>query len=70
MYLAYDPWGVAIFGPRGQIWTNLVEVHRMMLHTKYQGLGFRQEDFFMFLPIKAYVKPVTPGAGPVLVPGL
>ena len=34
----------------------------MMLHTKYQGsrcCGFRQEDFFMFLPIKAYVKPVT-----------
>ena len=33
-----------------------------MLHTKYQGsrpCGFRQEDFFMFLPIKAYVKPVT-----------
>ena len=40
----------------------------MMLHTKYQGsmpCGFRQEDFFfMFLPIKAYVKPVTPEAGP------
>ena len=36
----------------------------MMLHTKYQGsrpCGFRQEDFFMFLPIKAYVKSVTPG---------
>ena len=35
----------------------------MMLHTKYQGsrpFGFRQEDFFMFLTIKAYVKPVTP----------
>ena len=28
----------------------------MMLHTKYQGSrpsGFRQEDFFMFLTIKA-----------------
>ena len=39
----------------------------MMLHTKYQGsrpCGFRQEDFSMFLPIKAYVKPVTPEAGP------
>ena len=34
----------------------------MMLPTKYQGFrpcGFRQEVFFMFLPIKAYVKPVT-----------
>ena len=38
-----------------------------MLHTKYHGSrpnGFRQEDFFMFLHIKAYVKPVTPEAGP------
>ena len=41
----------------------------MMLHTKYQGakhFGFRQDDFFMFLPIKAYVKPVTPEMGPFL----
>ena len=38
----------------------------MMLHTKYQGsrsCGFRQEDFFMFLPILVYVKHVTPRAG-------
>ena len=43
----------------------------MMLHTKYQGsrsCGFTQEDFFMFLPIKAYVKPVTPQAGPFFGP--
>ena len=35
----------------------------MMLHTKYQSsssCGFRQEFFLMFLPVKAYVKPVTP----------
>ena len=34
----------------------------MILHTKYQGsmpCGFRQEDFFMLLPIQAYVKHVT-----------
>ena len=30
---------------------------------------FRQEDFFMFFPIKAYVKHVTPGARPFLAPG-
>ena len=45
----------------------------MMLHTKHQGsrpCGFRQEDIFMFLPIKAYVKHVTPEAGPFLAPGL
>ena len=37
-----------------------------MLHTKYQGArpyGFRLEDYFMFFPILAYVKYVTPGAG-------
>ena len=45
----------------------------MILHTKYQGsrpCGFRQEDSFMFLPIKAYVKkPVTPRAGTFLAAG-
>ena len=44
----------------------------MMLYFKYQGsrpCGFRQEDFFMFLPIKAYVKHVTPKAGPFLAQG-
>ena len=48
------------------ILTNLVEVDEVMLHTKYQGswpCGFRQEDFFMFLPLLAYVKHVTPGPG-------
>ena len=45
----------------------------MMLHTKYQdsmSCGFRQEGFFMFLPIIAHVKPVTPEAGPFLAQGL
>ena len=48
----------------------------MMLQTKHQGstpCGFRQEDFFIFLTIKAYVKHVTPGpghgAGPFLATG-
>ena len=39
----------------------------MMLYTKYQGsrpCGVRQDDFFMVLPIYAYVKHVTPGVGP------
>ena len=38
----------------------------MMVHTKYQGsrpYGFRQEVFFMFFPILAYVKHVTKDAG-------
>ena len=47
----------------------------MMLQTKYifKALGLVVSDkkiFFMFLPIKAYVKPVTPRAGPFLAPGL
>ena len=44
----------------------------MILHTTYQGsrlYGLRQ-DFFMLLPIKAYVKHVTPELGPLLAPGL
>ena len=44
----------------------------MLLLTKYQGSRpccFRQEDVFMFLPIKAYVKPVTPGRSHFLPKG-
>ena len=39
----------------------------MMLHSEYQGTrpcGFRQKIFFNVSPYKAYVKSVTPGAGP------
>ena len=53
-YLAYvnhmTP-GTGHFWPQGIIWTNVVEVHEVMLHTKYQGFrpcGYRQEEFFMF----------------------
>ena len=38
----------------------------MMLHIKYQGsrpFCFRQEDFFIFSPIDAYIKYVTPVQG-------
>ena len=51
---ACDPIGRVIFGPRGIMETNLVEVHKVMLHTKYQSYrpyGFRQ-DFFMFSQYK------------------
>ena len=47
----FDPWGIPIFGPRCIFRTNLVEVHYVMLHTKYQGswpCDFRQEDFLCF----------------------
>ena len=45
----------------------------MMLNTNYQESmpsGFKLEDFFQVFPILAYVKHVTPGAGPFLAPGL
>ena len=45
-----DPRGRAIFGNRAIILTNLVEVHKVMLHTKYKNsrpYGFRQ-DFLYF----------------------
>ena len=47
----YDPQGQggASFDPRGILWTNLVEVHKEMLHTKYQistPSSFREEKFW------------------------
>ena len=48
----------------------------MILHTKYQGsspCGLRQEDFFMFLPLKAYIslcKTCDPRGGAIVAPGL
>ena len=51
--------GGAIFGPWGIIWTNLVEVYQVVLHTKYQSswpYAFRQEDFSMSFP--KYRKPM------------
>ena len=44
----YDPWGGASFDPRGILWTNLVEVHKEMPHTKYQistPSSFSEETF-------------------------
>ena len=32
-----DPWGRASFDPRAIVCTNLLEVHKEMLHTKYQS---------------------------------
>ena len=46
-----DPRHRAIFDLRAIILTNLIEVHQMKLHIKYQRpgpSGFRKEDFFKF----------------------
>ena len=40
----YDPWGRFIFGSNGIIWTNMIEVDLVMLHTKYQVLGLVVSD--------------------------
>ena len=48
---ACDPKIGVIFGPRGIIYTNLLEVYKVMIHTKCQSsrpYGFRQEDFLCF----------------------
>ena len=42
----WPPGEGGIFDPRGIIWTNLVEVHWVMLHTKYQGLVILDKKIF------------------------
>ena len=57
-----DPRCWAIFYPRAIIWTTLVEVHQMKLHTKYQRSGpsgFRKEDFLSFQLKNLSLAPVT-----------
>ena len=57
---ATDPWGGAIFDPRGMICRIYKKDHHTLLHTKYEGsgpCGFGEEDFFMFCPI------MPPGRG-------
>ena len=51
------------FGPRGIIYTILLEVHKVMLHTKYQSsrpYAFRQEDFFYVSPYISLSKACDP----------
>ena len=51
------------FGLRGIICTNLLEVHKVMQHTKYQSsrpYGFGQEDFLCFFPYISLSKACDP----------
>ena len=62
---ANDPWGGAIFDPRGMVGRIYKEDHYILLHTKYESSGpcdFREEDLF-------YVFPMTPPGVPVWTPG-
>ena len=64
-----DLQGRANFDPRAIIWTNMVEVHKEMLHTKYQSptpSSFREEEFRSF---PSFFQQVTPGTGSVLTQG-
>ena len=50
---ANDPWGGAIFDPRGMVVRIYKEDHYTLLHTKYESsepCGFGEEDFFIFFP--------------------
>ena len=49
-----SPQGGAIFGPSGIIWSNCLEVHKFMLHTKYQG--FMVSDKIFFLQFFPYIR--------------
>ena len=55
---ANDPWGRAIFDPRGMVGRIYKEDHYTLLHTKYEksgSCGFREEDFFfMFFPLRPW----------------
>ena len=55
--------GFFVQGAQLEVETNLVEVHKVMLHTKHQDsrpYGFRQKAFSCF-PCISFVKHVTPG---------
>ena len=46
-----DPWGGAIFDPRGILSTTYVEDLKMLPYTKHESsrpCGFGEEDFFKF----------------------
>ena len=63
---ANDPWGGAIFDPRGMVGMIYKEDHYTLLHTKYESSGtrcFGEDFFFYFFPHEA------PRAWPVWTPG-
>ena len=62
----YDPQGRASFDLRGILWTNLVEVHKEMPHTKYQistPSSFRKEKFWRWASLFPCSNLWPPGRG-------
>ena len=65
-----DPRGGANTDPRGIIWTNLVEVHKEMLQTKYQALRLPvSEKNFEVCCLCFYVPTCDPWDWSILTPG-
>ena len=65
-----DPRGQASFDPRGIIWTNLVEVLKEMLYTKYHSSrpsSFRKKNFEIFF-LCSYVPTCDPLGRPSFNP--
>ena len=63
MFRTCDPRGRATFDPRDIICTILVEVHKEMLHSKYQSSmpsSFREEDFQRFCYFFSFWLPWQP----------
>ena len=61
-----DPKGGANTEPRGIIWTNLAEVHKEMLHTKYQSSApssFTEKEFWSLLSLFLCSNMWPPGRG-------
>ena len=60
--VANDPWGGAIFEPRGMVGRNYKEDHHTLLHIKYESSGYCGfgEDFFYVFPM---TPPPPPGRG-------
>ena len=64
--------GGARVDPRGTVGRIYKEDHYTLLHTKYQSsgsCGFGEEDFFYVFLIVSLWELMTPGAGPVWIPG-
>ena len=67
-----EPHGRTSPEPRGIVWTNLVDVHKEMLHTKYQGSrpsSFRVEELWNFRSV-FLCSTYDPQSGLVLTPGV
>ena len=61
-----DPGGRASFDPMGIIWTNLVEVNKQMLYTKYESFKpsrLREEEFWILPSLFLYSKIDPRGRG-------